>query len=110
MLNYEARYLSVQTFSFLQTLAFEMASVSGIATHLVVEIKDRAPPVFKKCPFKSVEDNLEGAFSLVPYDVLHNEDVKAYIHYDLKELGNADMLDLYNKHLANDLRNLKFEF
>lgn len=86
-----------------------MALVSGIATPLVVEIKDRARLIFKKHPFKFVEDDLEGAFSSVPYDVLHNEDVRAYIHCDLAELGNADMLTLYNKHLVDSLGNLKQE-
>lgn len=46
-------------------------------------------------------------FSSVPYDVLHNEDIRAYIHYDLEELGNVDMLDVYIKHLADGLGNLK---
>lgn len=86
---------------------FEMASVFGIATPLVIEIKDRARPIFKKRPFKSTEDDSEGAFSLVPYNILHNEDIRAYIHYDLKELSNTDMLDLYRKHLVDSLGNLK---
>lgn len=87
-----------------------MASAFGIATPLVMEIKDRARDVFKKHPFKLVEDDLEGAFSLVLYDVLHNEYIRAYIHCDLKELDNADMLNLYKKHLMNSLSNLKPEY
>lgn len=84
-----------------------MALVSDIATPLVVEIKDRAHPVFKKRPFKLIKDDPEGAFSSVPYDVLHNEDIRAYIHYDREELGNVDVLDLYNKNLAANLGILK---
>lgn len=84
-----------------------MASSSSISTPLVVKIKDRARPVFKKHPFKFVEDDPKGAFSLVPYDVLHNEDIRAYIHCDLAELDNNDMLNLYNKHLVDSLENLK---
>lgn len=87
-----------------------MASIFDIVTPLVVEIKDRAHPVFKKHPFKSIEDDLEGAFSFVPYDMLHNEDIKAYIPCDLEDLGNSDMLDLYNKHLVDNLGNLKLEY
>lgn len=87
-----------------------MALVSGIATPLVVEIKDRACPIFKKHPFKSVEDDPIGEFSYVLYGVLHNEDIRAYIHYDLEELRNVDMLDLYNKHLSDGLGNLKPEY
>lgn len=87
-----------------------MASTSSIGTPLVVEIKDRAQLVFKKHPLKSVEDDLEGAFSSVPYNMLLNEDIRAYIHCNLKELGNVDMLDLYNKHFADGLGNLKPEY
>lgn len=87
-----------------------MASSSRISTPLVVEIKDRARPIFKKHPFKSIEDNPKGAFSSVPYDVLHNEYIRACIHFDLEELGNMDMLNLYNKHLADSLGNLKLEY
>lgn len=83
-----------------------MASTYGIATPLVVKIKDRAKPIFKKHPFKSIEDNLKGAFSLVPYGILHNKDIRAYIYCDLEEIGNSDMLNLYNKHLADSLGNL----
>lgn len=67
-----------------------MASLSRIATLLVVEIKDRDKPVFEKCPFKSIGDDPEGAFSSIPYSVLHNEDIRAYIYCDLQELGNVD--------------------
>lgn len=87
-----------------------MASVSGIVTPLVVKIKDRSLPVFKKHPFKLFEDDLAGVFSSTPYNVLHNEDIRAYIHCDLEELRNADMLDLYNKHLVNGLGNLEPEY
>lgn len=106
----EARYLFVQTFNFLQTLEFKMASVFGVVTPLVVEIKNRFWPFFMKHPFKSIEDDSEGAFSFVPYDVLHNKDIRAYIYYNLEELGNVDKLDLYNKHLADGLGNLKPEY
>lgn len=83
-----------------------MESMSGISTPLVVDISKRARLVFKRHPFKSIQDAPEGEFSSVSYDVLHNEDIRAYIHCDVEELGNANMLTLYNKHLAN-LRNLK---
>lgn len=87
-----------------------MALASGITIPLVVKIKDRARPIFKKHPFKSVEDDLEDAFSSVPYDVLHNEDIRDYIYCDLKDLGNENMLDPHNKHLADGWSNLKPEY
>ncbi|XP_057856259.1 uncharacterized protein LOC131065690 [Cryptomeria japonica] len=87
-----------------------MASTSGISTPLLVEITERARPIFKKYSFKSVEDDLNGAFSSVSYGVLHNEDIRAYIHCNIKELGNADMLSLYTKHMMDEMGNLKLEF
>lgn len=68
-----------------------MASASKISIPLVVEIKDRARPVFKKHPFKFVKDDREGAFSSTPYNILHNEDIRAYIYYNFEDLGNSDM-------------------
>lgn len=49
-------------------------------------------------------------FSFVPYGVLHNEDVRAYIHYNIQELGNVDMLSLYTKHMMDNFGNLKPDF
>lgn len=54
----------------------DMAFASSISTPLVVEIFDRARLVSKKNPFKSVEDDSEGVFYSVSYDVLHNEDIR----------------------------------
>lgn len=68
-----------------------MASSFGVATPLVLEIIDRTRLVFKKHLFKSIEDDLNGAFSSVSYGVLHNEDIRAYIHCNIKELRNVDM-------------------
>lgn len=87
-----------------------MASISEIYTLLVVEIKDKALTIFNKHHFKSVEDDLKGAFSSLPNGVLHNEDIRAYIHYDVEEFGSTDMLTLYNNHLMNNLENLKTKY
>lgn len=87
-----------------------MTSSSSVVTPLVVEVTDRARPIFKKHLFKSVEDDPNGAFSSVSYGVLHNEDIKAYIHCNIKELGNADMLSLYTKHMMDEMGNLKPDF
>lgn len=87
-----------------------MTSTSGVMTPLVVEIIERARPIFKIHPFKYVEDDPEGAFSSVPYGVLHNKDIRAYIHCNIEELGNVDMLSLYTKHMMYGMGNLKIEF
>lgn len=99
------RYLFIYELS-VHTLIFEMALTYGIATPLVIEITERARHVYKKHSFKSFEDDPNRVFSYVPYGVLHNEDVREYIHYNIEELGNADMLSLYTKHMMDDFGNL----
>lgn len=49
-------------------------------------------------------------FSSVPHGMLHNEDIREYIHCNMKELGNVDMLSLYTKHIMDEMGNLKREF
>lgn len=83
-----------------------MASTSGIATPLFIDITKRDRPIFKRHPFKSIEDDLEHAFSSVLYGVLHNKDIRAYIYYNIKDLGNADMLSLNTKHMIDGMGNL----
>lgn len=83
---------------------------SSVATLLVVEIIDRERPQFKKHPYKSMEDDLNGSFSYVPYRVLNVEDIRAYIHYNIEEFGNAKILSLYTKHVMDGMGNLKPDF
>lgn len=89
---------------------FVMASTSGIVTPLVVGITERARLVFKRNSFKSIEDDLEGAFSFIPYGVLHNVDIRPYIHYNIEEHGYVDILSLLTKHMMDGMGNLKSEF
>lgn len=63
-----------------------MAS-SCIAIPLVVNVTERARPIFKKHPYKSIGDDLSGAFSPVLYRVLHVEDIRANMHCNIEELG-----------------------
>lgn len=42
--------------------------------------------------------------------MLPNEDIRACINCDLDDLGNENMLDLYNKHLVDGLGNIKPEY
>lgn len=76
-----------------------------MATPLVVDITERCHPKFKKHPFKSIEVDPLGAFSLVLYGVLHVKDIRAYIHENLEGLGSSRLLNLYSKKLlGNDFR------
>lgn len=75
-----------------------MASTSSISNPLVVKVKDMTHLVFKESPLKSIEDDLVGAFYFIPHGVLHIDDVRAYIHYEIEEIGLEDILDLYTDH------------
>lgn len=86
-----------------------MASSSYVDTPLVVEVSERERSQFNKTPFKSIEDDPNSAFSSVPYGVLHVDDVRAYIHYNIEETGNEEILALYNKHITDKDGNPKPE-
>lgn len=86
------------------------SSSSSVVTLLVVEITHRARLKFKKHPYKSMEDDLNSAFPFVPYRVLHVEYIRAYIHCNIEELGNIEMLSFYTKHMIDGMGNLKYDF
>lgn len=79
----------------------------GVETPLFVDIADREIPKFKKYPYKSMEDDSQGAFLTISYGVLHVEDIRAYIHCNFEELGNAEMLKLYTNHIVDGMVDLK---
>lgn len=76
-----------------------MTSSSSIDTPLVVEVSERERLQFKNNPFKSIEDDPNGAFASMPHGVLHVDDVRDYIHCNIEEIGNEAILSLYNNHL-----------
>lgn len=73
-----------------------------MAIPLVVEVKDKPRPKFKWHPYKSVETKPLGAFSSVPYRVLHKEDIRAYIHENIEELGSSQIMNLYSHHIIGE--------
>lgn len=73
-----------------------------MATLLVVYVKDIPHLKFKWHPFKSVENNPLGAFSSIPYSVLHIEDIRAYIHANIEDLGSSQLLNLYYNHITGE--------
>lgn len=87
-----------------------MASSSSIDTPLVVEGKDRNCPVFKKHPYKSMEDDPVGDFSFVPHGVLHFDDKWVYIHCEIEETGTQDILDLYTHNIMEEIGSPKPEY
>lgn len=51
-----------------------------MATPVVFDVVERKRYIFKKQTFKSVLDDLEGAFSRTPMGVMHLEDIHVYIY------------------------------
>lgn len=67
-----------------------MASSSSISTPLVVEVKDRTHPIFKKHPYKNMEDDSVGDYSFIPCGVLNVDNIQVYIHCEIKETYTKD--------------------
>lgn len=82
----------------------------GVATPIFVDIKDHPHPVFKQCPkIVKVNDSI-GAFSRVPGRVLYVKDVRAYIHYNLEDLGLVEIKNMYIGTFLNQDGSMKLEF
>lgn len=77
---------------------------------LVVDIKDRPHPKLKWHPFKSIKIKPLGAFSFVPYGVLHIKYIRAFIHVNIEELGISQFLNLYTNHIVGEDLCIKPEF
>lgn len=58
-----------------------------MATPIVFDVVERKRYVFKKHPFKSTQDDLEGDFCHTPMGVMHVKDIMAYIYCKKEPLG-----------------------
>lgn len=58
----------------------------------IYDVNERTHYKFKKHPYKSMEDDPEGAFSQTPHGVLHVEDIRAYIHCKLELIDNTQII------------------
>lgn len=86
------------------------STLVGVATPIFVDIKDHPFPIFKKWPqIAKVNDSID-AFYKVPEGVLYVEDVRAYIHYTLEDLGFAKIKNMYIGTLLNQDGSMKLEF
>lgn len=63
----------------------------GLNTPIVVDIKDHPCTIFKQCSQIVKVDDLVNAFSRVPDKVLYIEDVRAYIHCTVEDLGSFEI-------------------
>lgn len=78
-------------------------------TPQVVDITKRNRYKFKKHPFVSMENDPEGAFSQTPFEVLHVEDIRAYIHYKFEFVGDLEIMkEMFE--VLNDQGVLQLEF
>ena len=75
----------------------------------VFSISDRSRYNFKSYPFISLVDDPVGAFSCIPDNILHVEDICGYIHYKMESIGDADIYKDLEKICKNDL-SLKPEY
>lgn len=82
----------------------------GVATPIVVDIKDRPCLIFKKCPQIAKVDDSVDTFSRVRDEVLYVEDVCAYIHCTLEDLGSAEIKTMYMTDLLDRRGFMKPEF
>lgn len=58
-----------------------------MANPIVFDVVERKRYIFKRHPFKSTFDDLEGAFSRTPMGVMHVEDICAYIYCKKEPIG-----------------------
>lgn len=68
-----------------------------MATLVIFDVAERKRYVFKKHPFKSTLDDLEGAFSRTPMGIMHVEDIHAYVYCKKEPVG----LDKIRSHLES---------
>lgn len=79
-----------------------MASSSNVDTPLLVKFRNCPSPKFKKHPFKSLLDEPLGVFFSVFHGVLHTEDIRAYIHCDIEEIGSYDVSCVFTENLITN--------
>lgn len=82
----------------------------GVATPIFVDIKDYPHPIFKQCPQIAKVNDSVGTFSRVLEGVMYVEDVHAYIHYTLDDLGSAEIKNMYIITFLNQDGSMKLEF
>lgn len=80
-----------------------------MATLVVFDVTKRKRYVFKKHPFKSMLDDLEGAFSRTLMGVMHIDDIRAYIYCKKEPIG-LDRIRSHIETMMNPNMSFKDEF
>lgn len=76
---------------------------------MIFDFFDRSRYKFKRHLIKSCENDLKGAFLQTPYDMLHVEDIKAYIHCKYETIGDVKIYREIDEMIDSD-GNMKEEF
>ena len=81
----------------------------SVVSSIVNDISDRQRYKFNKHPFVSMFDDPLGAFSQVPSNVLHVEDIRSYIYCKMETIGDEEIHKDLGIMCNNEL-SLKFEY
>lgn len=88
-----------------------MASGSSAPTFIanltIFEVKDRLRPIFKEVPLIAKKEDSTGAFSKIPDGMMYVEDVRAYIHCILEDLGIKGIKSLYQSMILGSSGTIK---
>lgn len=78
------------------------SSPTFIVNPTVVEVKDRLRPIFKEDSIDTLLRVLDG--------IVYMEDVRAYIHYTLEDLGIEEIKGMYQFVILGSSRTIKLEY
>lgn len=81
-----------------------------IVNPTIVEVKDRLRPIFKEVPQIAMKEDSTSAFLRVPDDVVYVEDVRAYIHCTLEDLGTEEIKGMYQSVILGSSGTIKSEY
>lgn len=73
----------------------------------IVEVKDHPRPNLKQCPHITTLDDSVGAFSCVLEGVVYVENIRAYIHCHIEDLGTSDIKSMYMSELIGESWKIK---
>lgn len=81
-----------------------------VANLTIVEVKDHPKPIFKRYPHVVTLDDSVGSISRVLEGVMYVEEVRAYIHCHIEDLGMTDIKSMYMNELMGDSGKINPEY
>lgn len=76
----------------------------------IVEVKDRLRPIFKEFPQITIKEDSTSTFLMVPDGIVYVEDVRAYIHCTLEDLGTEEIKGMYQSMILCIYDTMKLEY